>query len=128
MHLATEICELKGSLVRKAGTRYAVSLWYIPGGCDYVNARAIVGFWSEEHKPEAEAFQKKYEHPGEMAVLIDLDAPNTAGLFRPKNCKHCFKSVNYNYAFEKWVYEEHATLEQYCWVDPENGSQRHEVE
>lgn len=127
MHLATEICELKGTLVKKSDTRYAVSVWYIPGGCDYVNAQAIVGFWSEEEKANAEAFQNKYQHPPELAVLIDLAAPDAAGLFRPKNCAHCFASVNFNYASRQWVTDKTGELEQYCWVDPVKGSQLHEV-
>ena len=127
MHLATEICELKGSLVRKSDSRYAVSVWYIPGGCDYVNAVAVAGFWSEEEKANAEAFQKKHEHPPELANLVDLADPRLAGLFTPKNCKHCFASVNFNYATRKWMSDKTGQLDQYCWVDPVKGSQLHEV-
>lgn len=127
MYLATEILELKGTLVRKSDSRYAVNLWYIPGGCDYVNARAIVGFWSEEHKAIAETFQQKYQYPGEMALMKDLEDPESQGSYRPMNCKHCFAVVNYNYVGQQWMSDKTGELEQYCWVDPVKGSQLHEV-
>lgn len=126
-YIANEIINAGGQLSRKADSRYAVNLWYIPGGYDYVNARAISGFWSEPQKAEAEAFQKKYEFPGEMAVFVDLQDPRLENSFRSVPCKHCKVEVNYNSAYQQWVSDKTGELEQYCWVDPIKGSQLHEV-
>lgn len=112
MHLATEICELKGTLVKKSDTRYAVSVWYIPGGCEYDNAQTVVGFWSEEEKVNAEAFQKKYEYPPTLAVLIDLTEPDASGLFRPKNSEDYFALAH-----------KASEVQQHCWIDTVKGNQ-----
>ncbi len=127
MNLVTEIGTLHGSLSRQPDSRYAVNLWYIPGGYDYVNASVIVGFWPEELKAEAESFHNKYSGPGEMAVLTDLQDPNSKEAYKPQQCKHCKKEVNYNFAYKRWVSNEPALLQNYCWMDPIKGSQVHEV-
>lgn len=128
MQLSTEICELNGTLLRKSDSRYAVSLWYVPGGCDYANARVIVGFWPEDQKENAEAFNKKYDDFGTMASLIDLKDPKAEGIFKLAKCKHCSETVSYNFLTEQWMSDKVDHLKQYCWVDPVKGSQLHEVQ
>jgi hypothetical protein len=127
MYLIKEISNLHGSLSRQSDSRYAVSVWYIPGGCDYANAYTVVGFWPEDLKSEAETFQKKYEDSCEMAVLVDLQRSKASKLFQPQQCKNCQEMVNFNFAFRRWESDKSFPLHQYCWVDPMKGSQRHVV-
>jgi len=56
-----------GSLEKKLTSVAEVSFWYIPGGCDYSNAQAIVGYFDD--LAFAKEFQRKNEMPPEMAFL-----------------------------------------------------------
>lgn len=126
MHLINEIISAGGDITRKPDSRYLVTLWYIPGGYDYANAKVVVGFWPEHLREAAEQFTKKYDYPGEMASMVDLQDPKAEHLFKPHPCKHCGKMVNYR-SIDQWVSDGNDGTEQYCWIDPVKGSQRHEV-
>lgn len=58
---------LEGSLERTEKTTHYVSLWYIPGGYDYVNAKVVTVFFEDESS--ATIFTKKWENGQEMATL-----------------------------------------------------------
>lgn len=127
MNLQMEITTLNGQLKREPDSRYAVSLWYVPGGCDYVNARVIVGFWSEDDEVNARAFHEKYNCHETMADFCDLHDEKRKTMFKPKLCVSCGQTVNYNYGSQMWVSDAQQELGQYCWVDFVKGSQLHKV-
>jgi hypothetical protein len=61
--------EERGGYVDKTSTStHMVSLWYIPGGCDYSNAEVREFFFDNAYN--AELFQKLYDCLPEMAVII----------------------------------------------------------
>ena len=56
--------------VRTATSVAKVSYWYIPGGCDYVNAQAREAFFDD--MDEAKRFEEQNHYPPELALLIPL--------------------------------------------------------
>lgn len=58
---------VEGSLERQTNSTHYVSMWYIPGGWDYVNAKSVVLFFSNENL--ATAFTKKWEAAPEYAEV-----------------------------------------------------------
>ncbi len=67
MSIFKDITECGGSQTPNSETKFYVSLWYIPGGCDYNNARVVKGYFAEEEK--ANEFANKYIAPPEMAMV-----------------------------------------------------------
>jgi hypothetical protein len=59
------IAEHEGTLYRKTTTKFVVSRWYIPGGCEYDLAKNVHVFFDTEES--AKAYAKEYEMPPEMA-------------------------------------------------------------
>lgn len=57
--------ENNGTLYRTAQTKFVVSRWYIPGGCEYDKAKSVHLFFDKEE--DAQAYAKKYAYPPEMA-------------------------------------------------------------
>lgn len=37
-----------GNLIRQPDSQWVISVWYIPSGYDYTNAKAVVGFFPNE--------------------------------------------------------------------------------
>lgn len=52
-----------------------VCYWYIPGGCDYVNAQAVEIFFDDLSL--AEKLAKRYSDQPEMAMCIPLESVAT---------------------------------------------------
>ena len=70
---------LEGSLERTARTTHYVSMWYIPGGCDYTNAKPAVLFFNKEET--AKAFAAKWSAHPELAMagpISDYDRVRSA--------------------------------------------------
>jgi len=62
--------ENNGTLYRTATTKFIVSRWYIPGGCEYDLARGVYVFFDLEE--DANAYAKEYEMPPEMAEAYSI--------------------------------------------------------
>jgi len=62
---------LEGSLERTEKTTHYVSLWYIPGGCAYSNAKPCVVFFEDEGA--AKVFERKWSSPPEMAMIGTIE-------------------------------------------------------
>lgn len=57
--------EHNGSQRRTGNTKFVVSRWYIPGGCEYDKAISVHIFFDTED--DAQAYAKSYSYPPEMA-------------------------------------------------------------
>lgn len=62
-----------GSYDKKETSTWSVSLWHIPGGCDYVNAEARVFYFDDEKS--ARAFEFENEMPRAMAFASPIKKP-----------------------------------------------------
>jgi hypothetical protein len=68
------ITERGGSITKTDAAVACVSLWHIPGGASYDLATVVYAFFEDMEK--AEAFQKAFEFPPEMAYLEKLEPTN----------------------------------------------------
>lgn len=65
MTISMDIICAGGTLKPQEDTRFHMTVWYIPGGWDYNNARVVSGYFSEEER--VKAFVAKNHKPPEMA-------------------------------------------------------------
>jgi hypothetical protein len=79
---------LEGSLERTEDTTHVVSLWYIPGGYDYINAKAVEVYFTS--KETAEVFSKKWSSPPEMSFCTPIEEYNE---FKER-CKRAYEAVS----------------------------------
>ena len=114
-----------GSLIRQPDSQWVISVWYIPGGYDYTNAEAVVGFFPNELYDVVSALEEEWDCMPEMASVMDLRDPKVDAAFQRKEstCRHCGAQVWK--AGQQW-HSDQEDWPQYCWVDPEKGSQLHE--
>lgn len=68
MSIYQDATELGGSVDKTPSSTHMVSLWYIPGGCDYSNAEIREIFF--DNAESAERFHKLYDCLPEMAAII----------------------------------------------------------
>jgi hypothetical protein len=68
MCIYQDATELGGYFDKKSSSTHMVSLWHIPGGCDYNNAEVREIFF--DNAESAERFQKMYDCLPEMAMVI----------------------------------------------------------
>lgn len=68
MSMFEEAAEHGGYVDKTPASTHMVSLWYIPGGCDYSNAEVREIFF--DNADGAERFQKLYDCLPEMAMVI----------------------------------------------------------
>ena len=61
---------VEGYSERLPTSTHKVSLWYVPGGTEYTQAKVCEVFFDNEE--DAKAFQSRYQDPPEMADLIKL--------------------------------------------------------
>lgn len=62
--------DFTGHFEQQLDTTHVVSMWHIPGGYDYSNANVIYCFFEKEET--AVVFEKKWQYPPEMAVLLTI--------------------------------------------------------
>lgn len=79
MSMFAEATAAGASQERDATHKFVVSLWYIPGSCDYVNAR-VCKFFFVDREP-AEEFSRRWSNPPEMADCYDLSDPRVNEIF-----------------------------------------------
>lgn len=68
MSMFDESTELGGSVDKSPSHTHLVSLWHIPGGCEYHLAKVREFYF--EGAESAELFKKMYDYPPEMAMVI----------------------------------------------------------
>lgn len=75
-----EIEKHNGSLIRTEEHTHAVSLWHIPGGCEYHLARLVIVFFLNE--TDANNFARPNLMPPEIADVTDLTRPAYNNLYK----------------------------------------------
>ena len=58
---------------RTATSKYVVSVWYIPQGSRYDQAKVVTGFFDAEEREEAERFVQAWENPPEIATMLTIE-------------------------------------------------------
>ncbi len=66
-----DIKTLGGTFEPTETSKYLVSLWYVPGGADYHDARVIAAFFEDE--ASAKKLEQDYLMPPEMAHCSQFD-------------------------------------------------------
>lgn len=62
--------ELGGTRKRQPTSRFVVSRWYVPGGCEYDKAVLVNIFFDTE--ANANKYAQQYEMPPEIATLVTI--------------------------------------------------------
>jgi hypothetical protein len=62
---------LEGSLERTVNSTHYVSLYYIPGGCEHMNAKLTHVFFESESA--AKVFAAKWQNIPEMAMIGNIE-------------------------------------------------------
>lgn len=58
---------------RKPSSAHVVSMWHVPGGCYYIHAKPVTGFFDESEKEIAEEFVARNSQIPEMAHLTSIE-------------------------------------------------------
>ena len=61
MSVRSRIEAAGGSLIRQPDSQWVISVWYIPGGYDYTNAKAVVGFFPNELYDVVSALEEEWD-------------------------------------------------------------------
>ena len=67
----SDVDPAKGTAQRQPDSTHVVSMWHIPGGCDYSNAYPINVFFSDEDA--ARMLFNRYNCCPEMAMLLTIE-------------------------------------------------------
>lgn len=57
---------------RTPTSAFVVSMWYIPGGCDYANAKQVIGFFEPSEENEARQMEGRNKNEAGLAVLSTI--------------------------------------------------------
>ena len=82
MSVRSRIEAAGGSLIRQPDSKWVISVWYIPGGYDYTNAKAVVGFFPNELYDVVSALEEEWDCMPEMASVMDLRDPKVDAAFQ----------------------------------------------
>jgi hypothetical protein len=63
---------------RTPTSAFVVSMWYIPGGCDYQNATTVTGFFEAEEEDDARQMAVRNANTPEMAILNTIEQHDVA--------------------------------------------------
>lgn len=67
--------ERNGTQYRTPQSKFVVSRWYIPGGCEYDQAKALHIFFDTEE--DAQAYATEFQYPPEMADYYPISKYET---------------------------------------------------
>jgi hypothetical protein len=63
---------------RTPTSAFAVSMWHIPGGCNYDQATPITGFFEASEESDMDTFVARNANPPEMAFSLPIAAHDKA--------------------------------------------------